>query len=68
MLAMVTSRSEVGLPAEYFFVTVPPSHCPCSWPWCAGTGVVTSVPSDSPDDFMALQDLKAKPGEGKGPG
>jgi leucyl-tRNA synthetase len=25
-----------------------------------GTGVVTSVPSDSPDDFMALSDLKAK--------
>lgn len=27
----------------------------------AGTGVVTSVPSDSPDDFMALSDLKKKP-------
>ena len=27
-----------------------------------GTGVVTSVPSDSPDDFMALSDLKAKAG------
>ncbi|KAK3002424.1 hypothetical protein RJ639_022209 [Escallonia herrerae] len=26
-----------------------------------GTGIVTSVPSDSPDDFMALQDLKLKP-------
>ncbi|KAG1663339.1 hypothetical protein FOA52_004101 [Chlamydomonas sp. UWO 241] len=26
-----------------------------------GTGVVTSVPSDSPDDYMALQDLKKKP-------
>ena len=26
-----------------------------------GTGIVTSVPSDSPDDFMALQDLKTKP-------
>ena len=26
-----------------------------------GTGVVTSVPSDAPDDFMALSDLKAKP-------
>lgn len=26
-----------------------------------GTGIVTSVPSDSPDDYMALQDLKAKP-------
>ena len=26
-----------------------------------GTGVVTSVPSDSPMDFMALSDLKAKP-------
>jgi len=25
-----------------------------------GTGVVTSVPSDSPDDYMALQDLKSK--------
>jgi leucyl-tRNA synthetase len=26
-----------------------------------GTGVVTSVPSDSPDDYMALNDLKSKP-------
>lgn len=26
-----------------------------------GTGVVTSVPSDSADDFMALQDLRKKP-------
>eukprot|EP00241_Pyramimonas_parkeae_P014751 CAMPEP_0114293780 /NCGR_PEP_ID=MMETSP0059-20121206/9775_1 /TAXON_ID=36894 /ORGANISM="Pyramimonas parkeae, Strain CCMP726" /LENGTH=1084 /DNA_ID=CAMNT_0001415513 /DNA_START=16 /DNA_END=3270 /DNA_ORIENTATION=- len=26
-----------------------------------GTGVVTSVPSDAPDDYMALQDLKKKP-------
>ncbi|XP_057515975.1 leucine--tRNA ligase, cytoplasmic-like isoform X1 [Amaranthus tricolor] len=26
-----------------------------------GTGVVTSVPSDAPDDFVALNDLKAKP-------
>lgn len=25
-----------------------------------GTGVVTSVPSDSPDDFAALRDLKQK--------
>jgi len=25
-----------------------------------GTGVVTSVPSDAPDDYMALQDLKKK--------
>ncbi|KAF9605934.1 hypothetical protein IFM89_021082 [Coptis chinensis] len=26
-----------------------------------GTGILTSVPSDSPDDFMALHDLKQKP-------
>uniref|UniRef100_A0A0E0M0N2 leucine--tRNA ligase n=1 Tax=Oryza punctata TaxID=4537 RepID=A0A0E0M0N2_ORYPU len=26
-----------------------------------GTGIVTSVPSDSPDDFMALQDLVSEP-------
>lgn len=26
-----------------------------------GTGVVTSVPSDAPDDFAALRDLKNKP-------
>lgn len=25
-----------------------------------GTGIVTSVPSDSPDDFAALRDLKSK--------
>ena len=25
-----------------------------------GTGVVTSVPSDSPDDYAALRDLKSK--------
>ena len=27
-----------------------------------GTGVVTSVPSDSPDDYAALRDLKNKEG------
>jgi len=27
---------------------------------CKGTGVVTSVPSDSPDDYAALVDLKKK--------
>lgn len=26
-----------------------------------GTGIVTSVPSDSPDDWVALQDLIKKP-------
>ncbi|ESQ56138.1 hypothetical protein EUTSA_v10027096mg, partial [Eutrema salsugineum] len=26
-----------------------------------GTGIVTSVPSDAPDDYMALHDLNAKP-------
>lgn len=26
-----------------------------------GTGIVTSVPSDSPDDYMAMKDLKSKP-------
>lgn len=26
-----------------------------------GTGIVTCVPSDSPDDFMAMKDLKSKP-------
>ncbi len=26
----------------------------------SGTGVVTSVPSDSPDDFAALRDLSNK--------
>ena len=25
--------------------------------WCQGTGIVTSVPSDSPDDFAAYMDL-----------
>ena len=25
-----------------------------------GTGVVTSVPSDAPDDYAALRDLKKK--------
>ncbi len=25
-----------------------------------GTGIVTSVPSDSPDDYAALRDLKNK--------
>ena len=26
-----------------------------------GTGVVTSVPSDAPDDYVALKELKDKP-------
>ena len=28
--------------------------------YVAGTGVVTSVPSDSPDDYTALRDVKNK--------
>ena len=27
---------------------------------CVGSGVVTSVPSDAPDDYAALRDLKKK--------
>jgi leucyl-tRNA synthetase len=27
-----------------------------------GTGIVTSVPSDSPDDYAMLRDLQTKPG------
>lgn len=27
-----------------------------------GTGIVTSVPSDAPDDYAALKDLKEKKG------
>lgn len=35
------------------------------WPFAlsafsAGTGVVTSVPSDAPDDIAALRDIKKK--------
>ena len=35
---------------------------PCTrpLPLPAGTGVVTSVPSDAPDDYAALRDLKKK--------
>ena len=32
-----------------------------------GTGVVTSVPSDSPDDYIALKDLRDKPTHGVKP-
>ena len=32
-----------------------------------GTGVVTSVPSDSPDDYIALKDLREKPTHGVKP-
>jgi len=34
--------------------------CTSCWTVCVGTGVVTSVPSDSPDDYAALRDLKNK--------
>ena len=30
-----------------------------------GTGVVTSVPSDAPDDYAALRDLQKKPVSGR---
>ena len=39
----------------YSFVFVEVLNLPSS-----GTGVVTSVPSDAPDDFAALRDLKKK--------
>jgi len=32
----------------------------CSVMLNVGTGIVTSVPSDSPDDYAALRDLKNK--------
>jgi len=32
----------------------------CVCVYCVGTGIVTSVPSDSPDDYAALRDLKNK--------
>lgn len=35
------------------------ANCPVLFCW-PGTGVVTSVPSDAPDDFAALRDLKKK--------
>ena len=28
--------------------------------YVTGTGIVTSVPSDSPDDYAALRDVKSK--------
>ena len=38
------------------------AHKPCTrpLPLPAGTGVVTSVPSDTPDDYTVLRDLKKK--------
>lgn len=32
----------------------------CRVPVSSGTGVVTSVPSDAPDDIAALRDIKKK--------
>ena len=33
-----------------------------AYPWSIlGTGIVTSVPSDAPDDYAALRDVKNKP-------
>ncbi len=47
----------------WFYVASVCALLGCGWHApLAGTGVVTSVPSDAPDDYMALHDLKAKPG------
>uniref|UniRef100_A0A7S0UUZ6 leucine--tRNA ligase n=1 Tax=Polytomella parva TaxID=51329 RepID=A0A7S0UUZ6_9CHLO len=59
----VTGQDLIGLPVRS-------PHCPHERVYVLplltiltnkGTGVVTSVPSDSPDDYTALQDLKNKP-------
>lgn len=46
------------LAAQYSTVYVLPMFCVSA---SKGTGIVTSVPSDSPDDFAALSDLREKP-------
>ena len=44
-------------------LVIPSARCSDTCADCSiqGTGVVTSVPSDSPDDFQTLTDLKKKP-------
>ena len=62
-LPMLTIKEDKGkvplcplfLPLEGRFDDLPSVYC-CQ----IGTGVVTSVPSDAPDDYAALRDVKKK--------
>lgn len=53
----------LGLPLNAPYATYPVVYCLplLTISMGKGTGVVTSVPSDAPDDFAALRDLKRKP-------
>ena len=60
---MVKGRDLVGLPLKAPLTALCPIY---TLPLLTismkkGTGVVTSVPSDAPDDYMGLMDLKNKP-------
>ena len=58
-LGNLTSKEFLGM--SKFIDTFVQYHCSLTLStFIIGTGVVTSVPSDSPDDFAALRDLKAK--------
>jgi len=59
----VRGRDLVGLPLKAPLTSLPRIY---SLPMLTismkkGTGIVTSVPSDAPDDYIALMDLKRKP-------
>jgi leucyl-tRNA synthetase len=64
-LATVKGRDLIGCKlkaplAQYDFVYALPME---TISMAKGTGVVTSVPSDSPDDWAALKDLQEKEGK-----
>eukprot|EP00283_Hemiselmis_rufescens_P008667 CAMPEP_0173420554 /NCGR_PEP_ID=MMETSP1357-20121228/1978_1 /TAXON_ID=77926 /ORGANISM="Hemiselmis rufescens, Strain PCC563" /LENGTH=1085 /DNA_ID=CAMNT_0014383351 /DNA_START=39 /DNA_END=3296 /DNA_ORIENTATION=+ len=63
LICKVKGRDLMGLPLDAPFTSYKPIY---TLPMLTismkkGTGVVTSVPSDAPDDYIALQDLKKKP-------
>ena len=62
-IMMVKGRDLIGLPLKSPLTSLTPIY---TLPLLTismrkGTGVVTSVPSDAPDDYMGLLDLKNKP-------
>lgn len=50
----LTQYMQPGAPVHLRSSSISPSSCA---PLLQGTGIVTSVPSDAPDDYAALMDL-----------
>lgn len=64
MLAKVTGQELIGIPLKAPLTSYEKVYAlpMLTISMTKGTGIVTSVPSDAPDDWATLRDLKQKEG------